>query len=257
MLLLCAGRAMPEQTVIAWDLETIPDLPTAARMLGLGAAAEADVREALGEGFPKHPLHKIVCIGALVASRQPEGWRVDALGAPHINERSEAELISAFAERVGQLRPQLVTWNGHSFDLPVLRYRAMVNRVAAEGLQVRQYFHRYTEDALDLCDVLGSYVPGGKVKLDEVSKILGLIGKPEGVDGSRVEEMVLAGQIEEVARYCESDVLNTYRVWLVYELFRGSITAEQLSWSEGQIREFVANRKTANPHLEAAVGIAD
>jgi predicted PolB exonuclease-like 3'-5' exonuclease len=257
MLLLSLGPAVPEQSIIVWDLESIPDLLAAARMLDLGGATETEVREALGEGFPKHPLHKIVCIGALVASRQPEGWRMDALGAPHINERSEAELISAFAERVGQLRPQLVTWNGHSFDLPVLRYRAMVNRVAAEGLQVRQYFHRYTEDALDLCDVLGSYVPGVKVKLDEVSKILGLAGKPEGVDGSRVEEMVLAGQIEEVARYCESDVLNTYRIWLVYELFRGSITAEQLSWSEGQIRKFVANRKTANPHLEAAVGIAD
>ena len=248
---------MPEQTVIAWDLETIPDLPAAARMLDLGLATEADVRQALGEGFPKHPLHKIVCIGALVASRQPEGWPMDALGAPHISERSEADLIKAFAEKVGQLRPQLVTWNGHSFDLPVLRYRAMVNRVSAEGLQVRQYFHRYTEDAVDLCDILGSYVPGVKVKLDEVTKILGQPGKPEGIDGSRVEEMVRAGQIEEVARYCESDVLNTYRVWLVYELFRGSITAEQLSWSEGQIREFVANRKTANPHLEAAVGIAD
>ena len=86
-----------------------------------------------GPGFPKHPLHKIVCIGALVASRQPEGWRVDALGAPHTGERPEADLIKAFAERIGQLRPQMVTWNGHSFDLPVLRYRAMVNRVSAEG----------------------------------------------------------------------------------------------------------------------------
>ncbi len=47
-----------------------------------------------------------------------------------------------------------------------------------------------------------------------------MTGKPEGVDGGRVEEMVLAGQIEEVARYCESDVLSTYRVWLVYELFQ-------------------------------------
>ena len=243
---------MPEQTVIAWDLETIPDLPAAARMLDLGLATEADVRQALGEGFPKHPLHKIVCIGALVASRQPEGWPMDALGAPHISERSEADLIKAFAEKVGQLRPQLVTWNGHSFDLPVLRYRAMVNRVSAEGLQVRQYFHRYTEDAVDLCDILGSYVPGVKVKLDEVTKILGLPGKPEGIDGSRVEELVGAGQIEEVARYCESDVLNTYRVWLIYELFRGSITDKQLEWSEAQIREFVASRKTANPHLTAA-----
>ena len=245
---------MPEQTVIAWDLETIPDLPTAARMLGLGGATEAEVREVLGPGFPKHPLHKIVCIGALVASRQPEGWRMDALGAPHTGERSEADLIRSFAERIGQLRPQMITWNGHAFDLPVLRYRAMVNRISAAGLQVRQYFHRYTEDALDLCDVLGSYVPGGKVKLDEVSKILGLTGKPEGIDGSRVEEMVRAGQIEEVARYCKNDVLNTYRIWLVYELFRGAITAKELDWSETQIREFVATRKSANPHLCTAVG---
>ena len=68
--------------------------------------------------------------------------------------------------------------------------------------------------------------------------------------------MILAGQIEEVARYCESDVLNTYRVWLIYELFRGSITNKELDWSERQIREFVVTRKTANPHLSDAVGMA-
>jgi 3'-5' exonuclease len=247
---------MAEQTIIVWDLETIPDLAAAARMLSLGNAPEEGVRQALGSGFPKHPLHRIVCIGALVASRQPEGWRVDALGAPHVGERTEGELIGAFVEKIGQLRPQLITFNGHSFDLPVLRYRAMVNRVAAAGLQVRPYFHRYTEDSLDLCDILGSYVPGAKVKLDEVSKILGLTGKPDGVDGSRVEEMVLADQIEEVARYCESDVLNTYRVWLIYELFRGSITAKEHEWSEAQVREFVAGRKASNPHLNTAVAVA-
>jgi 3'-5' exonuclease len=226
-------------------------------MLDLGNAPEAEVREALGASFPKYPLHKIACIGALIASRQPEGWRIDALGAPHIGERPEAKLISDFIDKIGELRPQLITFNGHGFDLPVLRYRAMVNRISAAGLQVRQYFHRYTDDALDLCDVLGSYVPGGKVKLDEVSKILGLPGKPGEVDGSRVEEMVQTGQIAEVARYCETDVLNTYRVWLVYELFRGAITTKDLDWSENQIHEFVASRKSANPHLYNAVGIAE
>jgi 3'-5' exonuclease len=246
---------MAEQSVIVRDFETVPDLAAAARMLDMGDATDADVRYALGPGFPKHPLHKIVCIGALVASRQAEGWRVDALGAPHTGERSEAKLISDFVEKIGQLRPQLITFNGHSFDLPVLRYRAMVNRVSAGGLLSRPYFNRYTDDALDLCDVLGSYVPGAKVKLDEVSKILGLTGKPEGVDGGQVEGMVLAGQIEEVARYCESDVLNTYRVWLVYELFRGSTTVKEFDWSETQIRDFAATRKSGNPHLCAAVGI--
>jgi len=244
---------MAEQSIIVWDLETVPDLAGAARMLDLKDASEADVREVLGSGFPKHPLHKIVCIGALTASRQAEGWRIDALGAPHIGERTEAELISAFVERVGQLRPQLITFNGHRFDLPVLRYRAMVYRISAAGLRVRPYFHRFSDDALDLCDALGSFSPGARVKLDEISKILGLTGKPEGLDGSRVEEMVLAGQIEEVARYCESDVLNTYRVWLVYELFRGSIAVKELNWSEAQIRDFVANRKSSNPHLRAVV----
>jgi len=70
---------MPEQSVIVWDLETIPDLEAAARMLDMGHASDAAVREALGPGFPKHPLHKIACIGALVATRQPEGWRIEAL----------------------------------------------------------------------------------------------------------------------------------------------------------------------------------
>ena len=89
-------------------------------------------------------------------------------------------------EKISELLPQLITFNGHRFDLPVLRYRAMVNRVSAGGLQVRQYFHRYTDDALGLCHALASYVPTAKVKLDEISKILGLSGKPEGVDGSHL-----------------------------------------------------------------------
>lgn len=91
---------MPEQSIIVWDLETVPDLGAAARMLDMTGSTEAEVREVMGDSFPKHPLHKIVCIGALVASRQPEGWRVDALGAPHIGERTEAELIKSFVERI-------------------------------------------------------------------------------------------------------------------------------------------------------------
>jgi hypothetical protein len=98
---------MSEQSVIVWDLETVPDLAAAARMLDMGNASEAEVREALGPGFPKHPLHKIACIGALIASRQPEGWRIDALGAPHIGERPEAKLISDFIEKIGEPRPAI------------------------------------------------------------------------------------------------------------------------------------------------------
>ena len=62
--------------------------------------------------------------------------------------------IASFIDRIAELTPQFVTFNGNTFDLPVLRYRGMIHAVAAPGLTARPYFNRYTEDALDLCDVL-------------------------------------------------------------------------------------------------------
>jgi 3'-5' exonuclease len=126
-------------SVIVWDLETVPDLR------GFGAAnnlvGKTEIREAIGDKFPKHLYHSIVCIGALVARQEGDHWVVDALGAPHVGERTEKQLISAFVARIAELNPQLVTFNGNSFDLPVLRYRAMINSISAPGLAARSYFN--------------------------------------------------------------------------------------------------------------------
>jgi predicted PolB exonuclease-like 3'-5' exonuclease len=74
---------------------------------------------------------------------------VDAIGAPHVGERMARALISAFVDRITELKPQLIPFNGNGFDLPALRYRAVINEVAAPGLSLRPYFNRYSEDALD------------------------------------------------------------------------------------------------------------
>jgi predicted PolB exonuclease-like 3'-5' exonuclease len=240
---------MNARHIIVWDLETIPDLGAVARLHGLDLADQDAVREALGSGFPKLPLHSIACIGALVARRDAGGWQPIALGAPHIGERTEGELIASFIERIGELNPLLVTFNGHSFDLPVLRYRAMVHRVSGEGLQRRRYFYRYGSDAIDLCDELSAFDSRGKVKLDEICKILGLPGKPGGIDGSQVDDYVQAGRIQEVADYCESDVVNTYRVFLIYELFKGALSEAGLEASEQHLAAFLEARRERNPHL--------
>jgi predicted PolB exonuclease-like 3'-5' exonuclease len=158
--------------LIVWDLETIPDLSAYAAANGLEGQAEAQIRESLGDKFPKLIYHSIVCIGALVAERRDGVWSVVASGAPHTGERSEKLLIEDFVNRIEELQPQLVTFNGNSFDLPVLRYRAMLHRVSAPGLLSRAYFNRYTEDALDLCDVLGSFSSQGRVTLDELCRAI-------------------------------------------------------------------------------------
>jgi predicted PolB exonuclease-like 3'-5' exonuclease len=146
-------------SVIVWDLETVPDLKGFAAANGHEGKSDDDIRTAMGDKFPKHIYHSIICIGALVARQQDGYWAIDAVGAPHIGERSEESLIASFVGRIAELAPQLVTFNGASFDLPVLRYRAMVKGVPAPGLSLRPYFHRFTEDAIDLCDVLSSFSP--------------------------------------------------------------------------------------------------
>jgi predicted PolB exonuclease-like 3'-5' exonuclease len=67
-----------------------------------------EVREAIGDKFPKHIYHSIVCIGALIAHWELDHWAVDAVGAPHVGERTEKQLIASFCDKIAELRPQLV-----------------------------------------------------------------------------------------------------------------------------------------------------
>jgi predicted PolB exonuclease-like 3'-5' exonuclease len=115
---------------------------------GHDGKSDDEIRAAMGDKFPKHIYQSIICIGALVSHREDNHWAVEALGVPHVGERPEKALIASFVDRIAELSPQLVTFNGSSFDLPVLRYRAMVHGVAAPGLAGRPYFNRYTEDAI-------------------------------------------------------------------------------------------------------------
>ena len=235
--------------IIVWDLETIPDISGFAAANDLFEKDPAEVRTEMGDKFPKHIYHEIVCIGALIARHENDQWVIEALGAPHVGDRSEEELIAAFVDRVAELRPQLITFNGSSFDLPVLRYRAMVHKISASGLSSRPYFHRYTDDAIDLCDVLSSFAPGAKASLHELCRVMGLPGKPDDIHGGKVEEYFRDGRIKEIADYCESDVVSTYRVWLRHELFCGRLTKAAYEASETSLREFITVRSNAKPHL--------
>lgn len=235
--------------VLVWDIETVPDVRGFAAANGLIGRSDDEIRAVLGDKFPKHIYHSIICIGALIAHHDGDHWIVDALGAPYVGERPEKELINSFVDRIAELSPQLVTFNGSSFDLPVLRYRAMTHGIAAPGLSARPYFNRYTEDAVDLCDVLSSFSSQAKSTLHELCRVMGLPGKPENIDGGEVEKYFREGRIKEIADYCESDVVNTYRVWLRHELFRGKLSPIQAQFCEQKLAEFIKVRRDVKPHL--------
>ena len=226
--------------VLAFDIETAPDCDGLRRLYDLDPAlSDKDVAEiafqrrrtAANHDFLQLHQHRVIAIAC--ALREGDGFRVWSLGTA---EDSEAELIRRFFEGIEKYTPQLVSWNGGGFDLPVLHYRSLVHGVSAprywdQGEDERDfkwnnYISRYHARHLDLMDLLALYQPRGAVALDALAKLYGFPGKL-GMDGSKVWDAWQAGQIADIRDYCETDVVNTYLVYLRFQLMRGALTREQ------------------------------
>jgi predicted PolB exonuclease-like 3'-5' exonuclease len=189
------------RTIVVFDLETCIDRSAVARAYGLEEGDRERAVAIIGDKFPPLIFHQIICVGALRSVQKDGMWSVEALGAPHVGDRDEKTLIADFATSIEKHRPRLVSFNGSSFDLPVLRYRGGLHRVFAPGLHQLNYFHRYSDAAVDLCDVFSSFDGRGKVSLDTLCRGWGIPGKPADIGGANVASYVEAGRLEEIANY--------------------------------------------------------
>ena len=227
--------------VLTFDIETIPDIAGLRRLHGLGP--ESDDREVAdmamlmrrqqtgGSDFMPLHLHRIVTISC--ALREGDRFRIFSLSEPDMDE---AELVRRFFDGIEKYTPQIVSWNGGGFDLPVLHYRGMLHGVQAprywdqgeddRDFKWNNYISRYHSRHLDLMDLLAMYQPRAFIGLDDFAKLLGFPGKL-GMDGSKVWDAYHAGQIADIRDYCETDAANTYLVFLRFQLMRGMLTHDQ------------------------------
>lgn len=225
--------------ILVFDIETIPDTDGLKKLLDLPAATSAeDVaniafhqrRQHNGSDFLPLQQHRVCAISCTL--RSAEGFKVWSLGAP---EEDEGKLIQRFFDGIDKYTPQLVSWNGGGFDLPVLHYRGLMHGVRAprywdmgeddREFKWNNYISRYHMRHLDLMDVLAMYQPRANAPLDEIAQLCGFPGKL-GMDGSKVWDAYRNGEIEAIRNYCETDVVNTYLVFLRFQLMRGALTAE-------------------------------
>jgi hypothetical protein len=225
-------------TVLVFDIETVPDLEAGRKLYDLEGLSDAETAQAMfalrrqktGRDFLPHYLQKIVAI-SLVMEKNAH-LKVWSLGDESSNE---AELIERFFTGLDKHTPNLVSWNGSGFDLPVLHYRALKHGISApsywdageknQGFRWNNYLNRFHYRHLDLMDVLAGYQNKAFAPLDEIASMLGFPGKM-GMHGGRVSEEYLAGNIKDIRNYCETDVLNTYCVYLKFELMRGNLSEE-------------------------------
>ncbi len=226
--------------VLVFDIETVPDTEGLRTLNGLSAdtpdAQVAEIafqqrRQATGGDFLQHHLHRVVAISCTL--RERDSFRVWSLG---LAEDSEAEIIRRFFEGIEKYTPQLVSWNGGGFDLPVLHYRALMHGIQAprywdmgeddREFKWNNYISRYHTRHLDLMDLMALYQPRANAPLDQIAQLCGFPGKL-GMDGSKVWDAFQNGEISAIRNYCETDVVNTYLVFLRFQLMRGVLTPVQ------------------------------
>ena len=232
-----------------FDVETVLDDALARRWLQLPPDASDDETETrMAEAWPhlsipKSPFHRVVAVaGALVA---PDGSlrRLTALGSA---DDDEAALVAAFFRAAETPGLTLVGWNSGAFDLPVLWYRAMHHGISARRFyDIRGIRYRYGEEGhLDLMDWLSGFGASSRVSLDEMAALVGVPGKL-GITGSDVAALWRAGAVEEIRRYCETDVLTTVLVLGAWAHHRGAFDADALARLHASARTFLEERRQA------------
>jgi hypothetical protein len=245
--------------ILVFDIETIPDVGGLRKLWDLGAdvseQAVVDLvsqrrRQATGNDFLPAHVQRVVAISC--ALRSDEGLRVWSLGSAQDGER---ELIQRFFDGVEKFTPQLVSWNGGGFDLPVLHYRALIHGIAGccywdtgdgnKEFRFNNYLSRFHARHTDLMDVLAGYQNRAWAPLDEIAQLCGLPGKL-GMDGSQVYAAFKRGEVGPIRDYCETDVANTYLIYLRFQLIRGALDPPAYEREVGIVRQFLAEQPAAH-----------
>ncbi len=251
---------MAGMNVFAFDIETVPDVEGGRRLLGLDGLDDSQVAEAMlatrraetgGSDFLRLHLHRVAVIS--VAARIGDRFRVFSIGDA---DTGEGEIIQRFFDGLERYVPRLVSWNGGGFDLPVLHYRGMIHGVSARQyfetgdgdrtFRFDNYLNRFHERHTDLMDVLAGFQPRANAPLDEMATLCGFPGKM-GMSGDQVRARIEAGDYDAVRNYCETDVLNTYLLYLRYELLRARLDQDGYAAACEQVRESLAAED--QPHL--------
>jgi len=250
--------------VLVFDIESIPDIAGLRALRGTPAEATDEQvyaawlaeRQAKGlsDFMPLH-LQRVLCIS--VVFRNSEGLRIHSF--VDRDDQSEGKVVQTFFHAVEKHMPQLVSWNGSGFDLPVLHYRGLRHGVEASkywdmGEDDREfkwnnYISRYHMRHLDLMDLLAMYSPKNNAPLDAMAKLCGFPGKL-GMDGSQVYAQYLAGQTEDIRRYCETDVMNTYLVYCRFQKMRGGLTGAEYEQEMALVKDTLGQLAPTESHWD-------
>ncbi|PAF47109.1 3'-5' exonuclease [Helicobacter sp. 12S02634-8] len=239
--------------ICVFDIETVPDVGLiqksfphiqASSELEICQQAMAEQREKSGSDFLPLYYHQVISIASVIADEHGRFKKVGNFGknaTKASGELEEVDLLQEFFKFFDKHQPKLVSFNGRGFDVPVLLLRAMrynlsvcayyeQDNIAHNKSKWENYRQRFSERFhTDLLDSLGHFGMARNLRLDGVCAMLNIPGKYD-MSGDQVYQIYydkhqdMAQKRTQIDTYCQSDVLNTYWVYLKYELLKGAIT---------------------------------
>ena len=246
------------EPVLVFDIETVPDVELGRRLYGLTGLSDEQVGRVMfaqrlqqaGTDFLPHEQHRVVAISVVMRSRDTlKVWSLGEEGS------SEKDLIERFFDGLERFMPDLVSWNGGGFDLPVLHYRSLLHSITAarywetgdgdSSFRYSNYLSRFHWRHMDLMDILSGFQVRARASLEDMACLLGLPGKL-GMHGAEVWPTYLAGGLKRIRDYCETDVLNTYLIYLRFELLRGRLSAQEHAQEVERVRRMVGELPAAH-----------
>lgn len=241
--------------ICVFDCESVPDAALIRRLYGFKGDDESVSKMALaaqkdesGNEFLPLPFHRIISICAVICDEFGAFIKVNK-----IDGDSEREMIGNFFAFINKYEPRLVSFNGKGFDMPVLVLRALKYNIRANAYldtisdKWNNYKTRYNDQRH--CDLFESLGAWRGVRLDTVCAMAGLPGKYD-THGDEVMSLFYANKLDKIHEYCESDTLNTYMLFLKYELIKGNLSEEDYLSYLSLMSEYIKTHKSERGYVQ-------
>jgi len=210
-------------STIAYDIEVAgfhwEEVDEITRGYLLNRARTEEEREAVPDRTAFNPgLGKIIAIGmwnieqdrglVLLEGEREEQHEWERVGQSDVFRGDEAELLGRFWEIVDRKKPRLVSFNGRTYDGPMLMIRS-----AQLGVRPTMNLVGYRYRLAEHCDLLEVFTFMGAVRerysLDYWCRRFDVESPKGSIDGSQVGRAYREGRIEEIGEYCLRDVRAT------------------------------------------------
>lgn len=240
---MVGSRPLPKHWAIAlrdgylvYDVETVPESELASNW-----------HPDNSNDFAPLWAHKLVVIGALWLD-----YDLTPMESRVCDQTDERKMLLDFNKLVA--KNKIVDFNGRTFDMPVIQYRAW-----RHGVQLPWYFgpvkdrdgkisfyskmfrDRWSGHHLDLCDLWSNFGISTRPSLNNLARLMNLPGK-EGFDGSDIAEAYATGRIDEINHYCMRDVYQTGFIFLRYLFISGELTVAEYNEKAKKLLRHIAEQ---------------